>query len=94
MSQALHFGKSVSDNGWGMFVTFLQYKLEEMGKKLVKVDKFFASSQTCHVCGYKNIKTKNLSVRVWDCPECGTHHGRDVNAAINIKNEGMRIVNA
>ena len=94
MSQALHFGKSVSDNGWGMFVTFLQYKLEEMGKKLVKVDKFFASSQTCHVCGYKNIKTKNLSVRVWDCPECGTHHDRDVNAAINIKNEGMRIVNA
>lgn len=94
MSQALHFGKSVSDNGWGMFVTFLQYKLEEMGKKLVKVDKFFASSQTCHVCGYKNIKTKNLSVRVWDCPECGTHHNRDVNAAINIKNEGMRIVNA
>ena len=93
MSQALHFGKSVSDNGWGMFVTFLQYKLEEMGKKLVKVDKFFASSQTCHVCGYKNIKTKNLSVRVWDCPECGTHHDRDVNAAINIKNEGMRIVN-
>ena len=94
MSQALHFGKSVSDNVWGMFVTFLQYKLEEMGKKLVKVDKFFASSQTCHVCGYKNIKTKNLSVRVWDCPECGTHHDRDVNAAINIKNEGMRIVNA
>ena len=94
MAQALNFGKSVLDNSWGMFVTFLQYKLEEMGKKLVKVDKFFASSQTCHVCGYKNIKTKNLSVRVWDCPECGTHHDRDINAAINIKNEGMRIVNA
>lgn len=94
MAQALNFGKSVLDNSWGMFVTFLQYKLEEMGKKLVKVDKFFASSQTCHVCGYKNVKTKNLSVRVWDCPECGTHHDRDVNAAINIKNEGMRIVNA
>lgn len=94
MAQALNFGKSVLDNGWGMFVTFLQYKLEEMGKKLVKVDKFFASSQTCHICGYKNIKTKNLSVRVWDCLECGTHHDRDVNAAINIKNEGMRIVNA
>lgn len=94
MAQALNFGKSVLDNSWGMFVTFLQYKLEEMGKKLVKVDKFFASSQTCHICGYKNIKTKNLSVRVWDCLECGTHHDRDVNAAINIKNEGMRIVNA
>lgn len=94
MSQTLNFGKSVSDNGWGMFVTFLQYKLEELGKRLVKVDKFFASSQTCNVCGYKNTATKNLSIRAWDCPECGTHHDRDINAAINIRNEGMRIVNA
>ena len=91
MSQSLHFGKSVSDNGWGMFTTFLKYKLEEQGKRLVKVDKFFASSQLCNVCGYKNSETKNLSVRVWDCPECGTHHDRDVNAAINIRNEGMRL---
>ena len=92
MSQCLNFGKSVSDNGWGMFVTFLKYKLEEQGKKLVKVDKFFASSQTCSNCGYVNKKTKNLAVRVWNCPECGTHHDRDKNAAINIRNEGMRIV--
>ena len=94
MSQSLRFGKSVSDNGWGMFTTFLAYKLEEMGKQLVKVDKFFASSQTCSVGGYKNSETKNLAVRAWDCPECGTHHDRDVNAAINIRNEGMRLVNA
>ena len=60
MSQSLNFGKSVSDNGWGMFTTFLKYKLEKQGKKLVKVDRFFASSQTCSVCGYKNVKTKNL----------------------------------
>ena len=92
MSQSLNFGKSVSDNGWGMFVMFLKYKLEEAGKRLVKVDKFFASSQICNVCGYKNSETKNLSIRAWDCPECGTHHDRDVNAAINIRNEGMRIV--
>ena len=92
MSQSLNFGKSVSDNGWGMFVTFLKYKLEEQGKKLVKVDKFFASSQTCSICGYVNKETKNLSIRAWDCPECGTHHDRDLNAAINIRNEGMRIV--
>ena len=91
MSQALNFGKSVSDNGWGMFVTFLKYKLEEQGKKLVKVDKFFASSQTCSCCGYVNKETKNLAIRAWDCPQCGIHHDRDVNAAINIRNEGMRI---
>ena len=94
MSQMLNFGKSVSDNGWGMFTTFLRYKLEEQGKKLVRVDRFFASSQTCSVCGYKNVKTKNLALREWDCPQCGTHHDRDVNAAINIRNEGMRLVNA
>lgn len=92
MAQSLLFGKSVSDNGWGMFTTFLKYKLEEQGKKLVKIDKFFASSQICSCCGYKNSETKNLTVRAWDCPECGTHHDRDKNAAINIRNEGMRIV--
>ena len=92
MSQCLKFGKSVSDNGWGMFTVFLKYKLEEMGKRLVKIDKFYASSQLCNVCGYKNTETKDLSVREWFCPTCGTHHDRDVNAAINIRNEGMRIV--
>lgn len=92
MSQALNFGKSVSDNGWGMFVTFLKYKLEEQGKKLVKTDKFFASSQTCSCCGYVNKETKSLAIRAWDCPQCGVHHDRDVNAAVNIRNEGMRIV--
>ena len=92
MSQALNFGKSVADNGWGMFTMFLQYKLAELGKQLVRVDKFFASSQICNVCGYKNPNTKNLNIRVWDCPQCGTHHDRDMNAAINIRNEGMRLV--
>ena len=92
MSQSLNFGKSVTDDGWGMFVTFLKYKLEETGKRLVKVNKFFASSQICNVCGYKNTATKNLSIRAWDCPERGTHHNRDINAAINIRNEGMRLV--
>ena len=91
MSQTLNFGKSVSDNGWGMFVTYLKYKLEEQGKRLVKVDKFFASSQTCSCCGYVNKETKSLAIRTWDCQQCGAHHDRDVNAAINIRNEGIRI---
>lgn len=94
MAQSLNFGKSVSDNGWGMLTTFLQYKLADLGKQLVKVDKFFASSQICNMCGYKNTETKNLSVRAWDCPECGAHHDRDINAANNIRNEGMRLVSA
>jgi len=80
MAQSLNFGKSVSDNGWGMFITFLQYKLTNIGKRLVRVDKFFASSQICSCCGYKNTAAKNLSIRAWDCPGCGAHHDRDVNA--------------
>ena len=68
VSRSLNFGKSVSDNGWGMFTTFLKYKLEEQGKKLVNVDRFFASSQSCSVYGYKNAKTKNLALREWYCP--------------------------
>ena len=91
MAQSLNFGKSVSDNGWGMFTAFLKYKLEDLGKRLVKIDKFFASSQICSACGYQNNETKDLSVRKWICPCCQTHHDRDMNAAVNIRNEGMRI---
>jgi len=90
MSQALNFGKSVSDNGWGMFTTFLKYKLEDRGKTLIKIDKWYPSSKTCHVCGYK-YDDLTLSEREWTCPKCHTIHDRDVNAAINIKNEGLKI---
>lgn len=91
MSQSLHFGKSVSDNGWGMFVNMLVYKAEEAGKQVIKADRQFPSSQMCHVCGALNPKTKDLRIREWDCPVCGAHHDRDRNAAINLKTEALRI---
>ena len=92
LSQALKFGKSVMDNGWGMFINFLEYKSKEVGKKLVKVGKYFASSQICSKCGYKNKEVKDLSIRKWECPKCKVVHDRDINAAINIRNEEIRIV--
>lgn len=91
MSQALNFGKSVSDNAWGMFLRFLDYKLTEQGKMLVKIDKWFPSSKTCHECGYI-LKELSLSTRKWECPVCHAVHDRDRNAAKNIKTEGMRMV--
>jgi putative transposase len=90
MSQCLNFGKSVSDNGWGMFITFLEYKLEDQGKQLFVIDKWFPSSKMCNVCGCIN-KELTLSDREWTC-ECGEHHDRDANAAINIRNFGIRTV--
>jgi putative transposase len=90
MSQALNFGKSVVDNSFGMFVGFLDYKLKEQGKRLVKIDKWFPSSKMCSRCGRKK-ESLSLSDRVYEC-ECGNVMDRDTNAAINIKREGMSLV--
>lgn len=94
MGQALNLGKSVYDNAWGKFVLKLQYKLEWSGKHLVKVDKWYPSSQLCSCCGYKNSQLKDLRMRKWTCPQCGTSHDRDNNAAINLREEGRRIISA
>ena len=85
-------GKATLDNGWGMFTTMLDYKMAERGKRLQKIDRWYPSSQTCSVCGCVNSETKNLSIRKWTCPHCGTEHDRDTNAAINIKQEGLRLL--
>lgn len=89
ISRSLKLGKSTLDNGSGMFRTFLEYKLQEQGKHLIKVDKWFPSSKTCHNCGYINKELK-LGDRAWVCPNCGRIVLRDSNAAENIKTEGLR----
>lgn len=84
-------GKFTMDNGFGMFRALLGYKLEDRSKRLVTVGRLFPSSQLCHECGYRFSGTKDLSVREWTCPSCGRTHDRDVNAARNIRDEGMRL---
>ena len=92
MSQCLHFGKSVQDNGYGLFREMLDYKLAWQGKKMVKVDRFFPSSKKCCKCG-RIKKELKLSERVYHC-ECGNEMDRDCNAAINIREEARRMLTA
>ncbi len=86
--------QAISDVSWSEFIRMLNYKANWYGRRIIKVDKFFPSSQTCHSCGNINPKIKDLSMREWTCPQCGVVHDRDVNAAKNILNEGLRITEA
>ncbi|MEY4517416.1 MAG: hypothetical protein RLZZ499_15 [Cyanobacteriota bacterium] len=83
--------KAISQVGWGQFCTMLNYKAEHDGKVYQEVDRFFASSKTCHVC-LNRVDSLSLSIRFWDCKSCKTHHDRDINAAMNIRDEGLRIL--
>ena len=87
MTKNHHLAQAIVDCSWSTFINMLEYKCDN----LVKIDKWFASSQTCSECGYVNKDVKSLKIRKWTCPECGAHHNRDVNAAKNIEREGLSL---
>ena len=93
-SQRIALARAIADVSWGEFFRQLQYKAFLYGCEVLKVPTFYPSSQTCCTCGYKNPLTKDLSVRRWRCPICGTAHDRDQNAAINILHKAFALKNS
>lgn len=85
--------KSIADLGWGQFCTMLKYKAEWEGKIYIEVERFFPSSKTCNHCLHRTSEMP-WDIRLWQCPQCGTLHDRDINAAKNIRDEGLRMLEA
>lgn len=87
-----HLAKAIADVSWSEFKRQLRYKAEWYGKQIIEVDRFYPSSQTCSCCGAKWEGTKDLKIRKWTCPTCHAELDRDINAAVNILNEGLRMI--
>ena len=92
MMKNRHLSKSIASVGWSQFLTTIQYKMERAGKYFRKISRWYPSSQTCGCCGYKNTDVKDLGIRKWICPKCGTWHDRDVNAQQNIYKIGAKML--
>lgn len=89
IAKRFNLAKNTYDNSYSMFLDLLKYKLEERGKVLIKIDKYYPSSKRCNKCGFINNKL-SLNERIWECPNCLSLLDRDINAAINIKEEGVK----
>ena len=91
MYQVHKIAKHLKDLPISEFIRVLKYKSNWQGKKVIEINKYYPSSQSCNRCGFKNEEVKDLSVRKWTCPRCGLIHDRDINASINIMFEGLKI---
>lgn len=91
MVQNKNLSKKIYDASWYELIRQLEYKTKWKGKKLYKIDTYYASSQICSRCGYQNSDVKDLSIREWECPECTNHNNRDINASVNIMFEGLKL---
>ena len=92
MEQNNKLARNITDASWSRLVSMLIYKANWYGRTIIKVPSTYPSSQLCSICGYKNSITKSLNIRKWTCPECGTIHDRDINAAKNILSKGIEIL--
>ena len=88
-----NLARAIGDASWGAFTNMLKYKTARAGKGYIEVNRFFASSKTCSCCLHAQAKMP-LEIRMWTCDQCGVRHDRDINAAINIRNEAQRMITA